>query len=90
MEELKKASDDAIAKYGASFREGYGWAAEALNNPRPNFTQIEASLDMAHWRPWFRLACQNVHAGSRDCTSHLEYRTMHQEFSSSPVRAIQD
>jgi hypothetical protein len=65
MEELKKASDAAIAKYGAPFREDYGWAAEALHNPRPNFTQIEASLDMAHWRPWFRLACQSVHAGSQ-------------------------
>ncbi len=65
MEELKKGSDDAIAKYGASFRENYGWAVEALGNPRPNFTQIEASLDMAHWRPWFGLACQSVHAGSQ-------------------------
>jgi hypothetical protein len=43
----------------------YGWAAEALHNPRPTFTQIEASLDMDHWRPWFRLASQSVHAGSQ-------------------------
>lgn len=65
MMELKKASDAAIDKYGTAFREDYGWAAKALNKGRPTFTQIEASLDMAHWRPWFRLACQNVHAGSR-------------------------
>jgi hypothetical protein len=65
MAELKKASDAAIAKYGAPFWKDYGWAAEALHNPRPDFTRIEASLGMAHWRPWFRLACQSVHAGSR-------------------------
>jgi Family of unknown function (DUF5677) len=65
MAEVKKASDAAIAKYGAPFKDDYGWAAEALHNPRPTFTQIEASLDMAHWRPWFRLACQSVHAGSQ-------------------------
>lgn len=65
MAELKNASDAAVIKYGAAFREDYGWAAEALHNPRPTFTQIEANLDMAHWRPWFRLACQNVHAGSQ-------------------------
>lgn len=65
MTELKKASDDAIAKYGDPFQEDYGWAAEALHNPRPNFTQIEAKIDMAHWRPWFRLACRSVHAGSQ-------------------------
>src|SRR5205814_1022547 len=65
MTELKDAADRAIAKYGAPFREDYGWAAEALQAARPTFTQIEASLDMAHWRPWFRLACRSVHAGSQ-------------------------
>ena len=63
--DLKKISDDLIAMYGAPFREDYGWAAEAMQNPRPNFTQIEASINMSHWRPWFRLACQSVHAGSQ-------------------------
>lgn len=65
MEELQTASEAAIAKYGAPFSEDYGWAAEALHLARPTFTRIEASLDMAHWRPWFRLACQSVHAGSQ-------------------------
>jgi len=65
MAELKEAFDDVVAKFGAPFREDYGWAAEALQKARPTFTQIEASLDMAHWRPWFRLACQSVHAGSQ-------------------------
>jgi hypothetical protein len=69
--ELTKKSDDAIAKYGPAFREDYGWAAEAMHNPRPNFSQIEESIDMAHWRPWFRLACRSVHAGSHGLHSSL-------------------
>jgi len=65
LAELKKGFDEAIARYGEPFEGDYGWAAEALRNPRPTFTQIEASLDMSHWRPYFRLACQSVHAGSQ-------------------------
>jgi hypothetical protein len=63
MKELEKTSDDAIAKYGKPFGKDYGWAAEALPNRPSTFTEIEASLNMAHWRPWFGLACQSVHAG---------------------------
>ena len=65
MKELNKTSDEAIAKYGKPFGKDYGWAAEALPNRPSNFTEIEASLNMAHWRPWFGLACQSVHAGSQ-------------------------
>jgi hypothetical protein len=65
LAEMEKESDAAIAKYGDPFEEEYGWAAQALGVPRPKFAQIEASLDMSHWRPYFRLACQSVHAGSQ-------------------------
>ncbi len=65
LKDLKKASDAAIDKYGAPFKEDYGWAAEALAVSQPTFAQIEASLDMSHWRPHFRLASQSVHAGSQ-------------------------
>jgi hypothetical protein len=65
LEQMEKDSDAAIDKYDPPFKEDYGWAAEALAVPRPTFTQIEASLDMSHWRPYFRLACQSVHAGSQ-------------------------
>ena len=64
MAELRKACDDAISKYGQPFRQEYGWAANALSNLRPSFAQIEEKLDMSKWRPFFRLACQSVHAGS--------------------------
>lgn len=65
LKELEDGSDAAVAKYGPPFKENYGWAAQALGVPRPTFAQIEASLDMSHWRPHFRLACQSVHAGSQ-------------------------
>jgi hypothetical protein len=63
LNELEKASEAAVNKYGVQFEADYGWAAQALSVSRPTFTQIEASLDMSHWRPYYRLACQSVHAG---------------------------
>ena len=65
LNELEEALETAIHKHGTPFKEDYGWAARALEVPRPTFTQIEASLDMSHWRPFFKLACQSVHAGSQ-------------------------
>jgi hypothetical protein len=65
LAEMERDSHAAISKYGAPFKEDYGWAAHVLGVPRPTFTQIEASLNMSHWRPYFRLACQSVHAGSQ-------------------------
>lgn len=65
MEELRKASEAMIGKHGPSFKNTYGWAAEVLGKQSPTFTDIERSLNMDHWRPWFGLACMNVHAGSK-------------------------
>ena len=65
IEELKQESAVVVTKYGKEFRKRYGWAAKALNNPDPNFSQIEESLQMEKWRPFYKLACQSVHAGSQ-------------------------
>jgi hypothetical protein len=54
-----------IARYGGAYDENYGWASEALRNPRPNFTDIEADAGLAHLRPHYRLASHNVHANPK-------------------------
>jgi len=41
QKKIVKAYDKAIAKYGASFRSDYGWAALHLKNQRPTFTDLE-------------------------------------------------
>ncbi len=61
--EVKAASDTMTDKYGSSFGGDYGWAARAIGHNRPTFRMIEESLDMAHWRPFFGMACRSVHAG---------------------------
>lgn len=61
---LRLAADEAIAKYGDTFRSDYGWASKALNLKRPTFVEVEDALQLAPWRPVYKLACQSVHAGS--------------------------
>lgn len=52
-------------RYGKPFLGDYGWAAEALDNPRPTFASIEAAVDLDRLRPYFKLASNTVHAGAK-------------------------
>ncbi len=65
MNDFATAADAMIHKYGRAFRGDYGWASEALGTTNATFTQVEAALDMSHWRPHFKMACQSVHAGAQ-------------------------
>jgi len=62
LRECKMARDEALRKYGNEFKEGYGWAAEALNNKRPNFSNLEEAVELDHLRPYYKWASQNIHA----------------------------
>ena len=62
LRECKMARDEALSKYGNEFKESYGWAAKALNNKRPNFSNLEEAVELDHLRPYYRWASQNIHA----------------------------
>ncbi|MCP5214333.1 MAG: hypothetical protein H6995_04930 [Pseudomonadales bacterium] len=62
LRECKLARDEALNKYGKDFKESYGWAAEALNNKRPNFSCLEEAVELDHLRPYYKWPSQNVHA----------------------------
>lgn len=52
--------------FGEAYGEQWGWASAALdNNPRPTFAQIEEFVGLQKWRPYFRMASHNVHAGPK-------------------------
>lgn len=59
------------ARFGKEMREEYGWASVALNNPKPNFAQIEKAVSLDHWRPRYRWASQHTHGGYRPALSLL-------------------
>jgi hypothetical protein len=62
---IKTTYDAVLKKYGDNFKSEYGWASEALGNPRPNFTNIEERVHESHMQPFVKLAHINVHAGSK-------------------------
>lgn len=61
---LKSEYEKVLKKYGDNFRFDYGWAADALNNRKPNFRDIELDVELDHHRPLFKSASANVHANS--------------------------
>jgi hypothetical protein len=63
--ELTESKSKLIKKFGNEFSGDYGWAAKALNNKRPTFRDIEASVDMAFLRPYYKFASMNVHASAK-------------------------
>jgi len=75
FKEAKSNYDALTQKFGKSFGEDYGWAADALGKPKPNFRDIELNTKLEHIRPFFKMASSNVHATSKG----IEYR-----LSSSP------
>jgi hypothetical protein len=63
---------DALeARFGKDMHNEYGWASAALENPKPNFAQIEKAVSLDHWRPRYRWASQHTHGGYRPALSML-------------------
>lgn len=65
FEEVKEIRDKLIDRFGKEFNGDYGWAAAALNNKRPNFSDIESAISLDHYRPYYKLASHNVHANAK-------------------------
>ena len=63
--EIQEEYNNALARFGNSFKHDYGWAANELGIKRPTFKDIEKAVAMDSMRPYYTLACQNVHANVR-------------------------
>jgi hypothetical protein len=63
---VQKAYDSVIAKYGPQFGKGdYGWASQHLAKKKPTFKDIEAAVQIDHFRAHYRLASHSVHANPK-------------------------
>jgi Family of unknown function (DUF5677) len=71
INQIKKDYDDAINKFGAEFKESYGWAASALGKKKPNFADIENDVGLDKWRPYYKMASHNVHANPKGISFKL-------------------
>lgn len=71
LSEMESAVAKLAAEYGAPYRTQYGWAAKALSQKKPTFVDIEGAAGTGHLRPYYQLANDNVHAGSKGSERRL-------------------
>ncbi len=62
--DLKSKRDRLVSKFGEPFGKDYGWATSITHPNPPNMTTIEECVDLEHWRPYYRMASDNVHPNS--------------------------
>jgi hypothetical protein len=65
LRQLQAQRDALCQRFGESYKEDWGWAAEALKPKRANFAEIEKAVSLGHYRPYFKLASHGNHAGSK-------------------------
>lgn len=65
QDRLQKTEEELAKTYGKSFLGDYGWAASSLGSQKPNFSDLESAVKLDAFRPYFRLASNTVHAGSK-------------------------
>ena len=65
LAELQDVHDKLIERFGKNYRLDYGWASVVTKSDRPTFRDIEMSVGLRHLRPYYKMACHNVHANPR-------------------------
>ena len=63
IQQARALRDGIVRKYGAAILSDYGWAAEALGRRKLTFRELEQAVGLGHLRPYFKWACEHIHAG---------------------------
>ncbi|WP_199693977.1 DUF5677 domain-containing protein [Halococcus sp. IIIV-5B] len=75
LEELEEMKDELVKQFGKSIDDngyGSGWAAEAhTGNGGPSLHSMKEEVDLEHLTPYYKLACESVHAGSKGTLDRL-------------------
>lgn len=69
--QIERSYADAISRYGKEFGGDYGWVAAHLQNPKPNFSNIEDAAGRAMMRSHYKMASHNVHASTKGIAYRL-------------------
>ena len=64
FDNLKVEHDRLVSEFGNPFKSDYGWAASITHPKSPTIVTIEECVDLEHWRPYFKMASDNIHANS--------------------------
>lgn len=72
IEECKIYVDDLVSTYGKYFKGQYGWALPFINREKgANFSDLEKDVNLDHFRPYYKWASQNIHAGPKGLLGRL-------------------
>jgi hypothetical protein len=62
---LEDAYKELVKMYGEDFANDNGWAIPLVKKSKPSFYDLEKIAEFDHIRPFYKLACLNVHGGPR-------------------------
>lgn len=79
MQALVDTYEEALKRYGRHFKEENGWAAVLIGKRSPKFSDLEAIAKFGNMRPFYKLACSNVHGGVRGILFRLGLSDEQQE-----------
>lgn len=65
IESLEHKKNNLVMKYGRNYSKKYGWAANVLSDNNPTFRKIEEWVGLDYFRPYYKLACNNIHSGAK-------------------------
>ena len=65
VERQKQTIKELEDKYGRDFMKRYGWTASVLEKSKRNFEGIEENVENDHLRPFYKWACNAIHAGPK-------------------------
>lgn len=75
MESLEEGKDELVDRFGSDFDDngyGTGWAAEAYDGGGgPTIRDLQDAVDLGHYQPYYRLASESVHGGSKGTLDRL-------------------
>lgn len=72
LDAAKSQRDAFIDQFGKGFGEDMGWAFPAINKQKQiNLYDLELATGLDHWRPRFRWASDEIHAGHKPYNASL-------------------
>lgn len=68
---MRNKSDELINRFGKSYGYDYGWASSIIQEDNPRFIDIESIVGLDHFRPFYKLACDNIHSNPKGVFFHM-------------------
>lgn len=74
LEELEELREQLVDQFEDGFDDngyGLGWTADALPDQRVSIRKLEEEAGLEHYRPFYKLASESVHADSRGTMNRI-------------------